>query len=89
MHILWSIIIGLVVGLVARFLMPGKDPGGFVITTLIGIGGALTANFLGRQLGWYGPDEGAGFVASVIGALLLLFVYRLFRPNPPRGANSH
>ena len=88
MHILWSILIGLVVGLVARFLMPGKDPGGFVITTLIGIGGALVANFLGRQLGWYGPDEAAGFVASVIGALLLLFIYRLFRPNKPRGATT-
>ena len=86
MNILWTIIIGLIVGLVARFLMPGKDPGGFVITTLLGIGGALVANFLGRQLGWYGPEDAAGFVASVLGAMLLLFLFKMFRSSKQGGA---
>ncbi|MEO5989608.1 MAG: GlsB/YeaQ/YmgE family stress response membrane protein, partial [Candidatus Eisenbacteria bacterium] len=55
MNIVWSIIIGFVVGLLAKFIMPGKDPGGFIVTVLIGIGGALVANYLGRAMGWYGP----------------------------------
>lgn len=88
MNILWTIIIGLIVGLVAKFLMPGRDPGGFVITTLLGIGGALVANFLGRQLGWYGPEDAAGFVASVLGAMLLLFLYKMFRSDKQGGATS-
>lgn len=81
MNIVWSIIIGFVVGLLAKFIMPGKDPGGFIVTALIGIGGALVANYLGRAMGWYGPDQAAGFVASIVGALLLLFLYRMVRPN--------
>ena len=68
--------------------MPGRDPGGFVITTLLGIGGALVANFLGRQLGWYGPEDAAGFVASVLGAMLLLFLYKMFRSDKQGGATS-
>jgi len=88
MNILWTIIIGLIVGLVAKFLMPGKDPGGFVITTLLGISGALVANFLGRQLGWYGPEDAAGFVASVLGAMLLLFLYKMLRSGKQGGATS-
>ena len=59
MGIIWSIIIGFIAGLVAKFLMPGRDPGGFIITTLLGIVGVLVATFLGRAVGWYGPDEGA------------------------------
>jgi uncharacterized membrane protein YeaQ/YmgE (transglycosylase-associated protein family) len=79
MGILWTLIIGLVVGAIAKFLMPGKDPGGFIVTMLIGVAGALLAGFLGRALGWYAnPGEGPGIIASVIGALLLLMLYRLF-----------
>ncbi len=81
---LWTIIIGLVVGAVAKFLMPGRDPGGFLITILIGIAGAFLASFIGRAVGWYQPDEAAGFIASVIGAMLLLLLYRvLFHRSPP------
>lgn len=72
------IVIGLLAGGLAKLLMPGRDPGGCIITILLGIAGALLAGFLGRALGWYGPgDAGAGFVAAVIGAFILLFIYRL------------
>ena len=72
------IVIGLIAGGIAKLLMPGKDPGGCIITILLGIAGALLAGFLGRAIGWYGPgDEGAGFVAAVIGAIVILLVYRL------------
>lgn len=74
---LWTIIIGLVVGLVAKMLMPGKDPGGFIVTTLLGIAGAVLAAWLGRSLGWYVEGEPAGFLASVLGAVILLAVYRM------------
>ena len=77
MYIIVTILIGLVVGIVAKFLMPGRDPGGFVITTVIGIAGAFVARFIGDRLGWYGPQDGVGFIASVLGAMLLLFIYRL------------
>lgn len=76
MHILWMLIIGLVVGALAKFIMPGKDPGGILITMLIGIAGSLIAGFLGRSLGWYSHNEGAGFIASIIGAVILLAGYR-------------
>ena len=72
-------VVGAVVGLVARFLMPGKDPGGFFITPLLGIGGAWVANFLGRMIGWYGEGDAAGFIASVLGAMLILWIYRLIK----------
>lgn len=75
------LIIGLVVGAIAKLIMPGKDPGGIIVTMLIGIVGALIAGFLGRALGWYGEGEPAGFIASVIGAILLLIVYRLATKN--------
>jgi uncharacterized membrane protein YeaQ/YmgE (transglycosylase-associated protein family) len=79
MHFLWTLIIGLVVGAIAKFLMPGKDPGGFIITMIIGVAGALLAGFLGRALGWYSdPGEAPGLIASVIGAMILLLLYRLF-----------
>jgi uncharacterized membrane protein YeaQ/YmgE (transglycosylase-associated protein family) len=79
MSILWTLIIGLVVGAIAKLLMPGRDPGGFIVTMLIGVAGALLAGFLGRTLGWYNnPGEGPGIIASIIGAILLLALYRLF-----------
>jgi uncharacterized membrane protein YeaQ/YmgE (transglycosylase-associated protein family) len=72
-----AIIIGLIVGAIAKFIMPGKDPGGIIVTILIGIAGSLVATFLGRTLGWYRPGESAGFIMSVLGAVLLLLLYRL------------
>lgn len=77
MHIIVTLIIGLVIGAVAKLLMPGKDPGGFIITILLGIAGSFVATYLGQAVGWYGPDSAAGFIASVFGAMLLLFLYRL------------
>ena len=82
MTIVWAIIIGFVVGLLAKFLMPGRDPGGFIVTTLLGIGGALIASYLGRAMGWYPPGHPAGIVASILGAMLLLVLYRLVRRTP-------
>ena len=79
MGFIWTLIIGLVVGAVAKLLTPGKDPGGFLVTMLIGVAGALLAGFLGRALGWYAnPGAGPGIIASIIGAMLLLLLYRLF-----------
>jgi uncharacterized membrane protein YeaQ/YmgE (transglycosylase-associated protein family) len=79
MDILMTIIIGLVVGVIAKLLMPGKDPGGFIVTTLLGIAGAFVARFLGQALGFYAEGESAGIIASILGAVLLLFLYRLLR----------
>ena len=73
---LWTLIVGLIVGAIAKFLMPGRDPGGFIITMLIGVAGAFVASFLGDSLGWYEQGEPAGFVASVVGAVILLAIYR-------------
>ncbi len=81
MQFLWMLIIGLVVGAIAKFIMPGKDPGGIIVTILIGIAGALLAGFLGRALGWYSEGDAAGFIASVVGAILLLVIYRLLTGN--------
>jgi len=79
MGFLWTLIIGLVVGAIAKLLMPRKDPGGVIVTMLIGVAGALLAGFLGRALGWYNnPGEGPGIIASIIGAMLLLLIYRFF-----------
>lgn len=77
MSIIWMIIIGFVVGLVARFLMPGRDAAGFIVTTLLGIVGSLVAGFLGQALGLYTPGEPAGFIGAVIGAMVVLGIYRL------------
>jgi uncharacterized membrane protein YeaQ/YmgE (transglycosylase-associated protein family) len=71
------IVFGLIVGIVAKFLMPGKDPGGFVITALIGIVGAMVGGFLGRSLGLYREGEPAGFFMAVLGSIILLFIYRM------------
>ena len=73
---LWMILVGLLVGAVAKLLMPGRDPGGAVITVLIGIAGSIIAGFLGRSIGWYTDGEPAGFIASILGAIVLLFLYR-------------
>jgi uncharacterized membrane protein YeaQ/YmgE (transglycosylase-associated protein family) len=86
MHLIWTIIIGFIVGLVARFLMPGRDAAGFIITTILGIVGALIATYAGQAMGWYRPGQGAGFIASVIGAMILLFLYRLFTSRRHREA---
>jgi len=79
MGIIWTLIIGLVVGAIAKLLMPGKDPGGFIVTILLGIAGAFLAGFIGHALHWYAEGEPAGFIASILGAIILLILYRLFR----------
>jgi uncharacterized membrane protein YeaQ/YmgE (transglycosylase-associated protein family) len=79
MHILWTCLIGLLAGAVAKFLMPGKDPGGIIVTMLLGIAGAFVATYLGQMLGWYAEGSGAGFLMSVAGAMLILIVYRLVK----------
>ena len=73
-----TFIIGLVVGIIAKFLMPGKDPGGFIITAILGIVGSLLATWLGRSLGWYQEGATAGWIASILGAIVLLILYRFF-----------
>ena len=75
--VLGWMLFGLIVGAIAKLLMPGRDPGGFIVTMLIGIAGALTGGFIGRALGWYGPNDGAGFFMSLLGAILLLWLYRV------------
>jgi uncharacterized membrane protein YeaQ/YmgE (transglycosylase-associated protein family) len=80
--IIWTLVIGLLIGAVAKLLMPGRDPGGCIITILIGIAGSFIASYLGQTMGWYAPGQPAGFIGSVIGAMLLLLLYRLiFRPR--------
>jgi uncharacterized membrane protein YeaQ/YmgE (transglycosylase-associated protein family) len=79
MHLLWTILIGFVAGAVAKFFMPGKDGGGFIITTLLGIAGAVVATYLGRFIGWYEEGQAAGFIAAVVGSVLLLALYRFFK----------
>jgi uncharacterized membrane protein YeaQ/YmgE (transglycosylase-associated protein family) len=74
---LWWIIIGGIAGAIAKLVMPGRDPGGCIITILLGIAGALLAGFIGRSVGWYGQNQGAGFIAAIIGAFIILFIYRL------------
>jgi uncharacterized membrane protein YeaQ/YmgE (transglycosylase-associated protein family) len=75
--ILVWIVLGLLAGGIAKLLMPGKDPGGCVITILLGIAGALVAGFLGQAVGWYDDNQGAGFIAAIVGAFLILLIYRL------------
>lgn len=77
--ILWIALIGLVAGAVAKFLMPGKDPGGFIITMALGIGGAILSTYLGRAVGWYDAGQGAQFVGAVFGAVLILWGYRVIQ----------
>ena len=82
MSIIWTILIGFVVGLLAKMLTPGRDPSGFFITAVIGIAGSLLATFGGQALGLYHADEPAGFVGSLIGAIILLVIYHLIRRTP-------
>lgn len=73
---IWTLLVGLVVGALAKLLMPGKDPGGVIVTMVIGVVGSMIAYFIGRGLGWYTEGEPTGFIASVLGAVILLVVYR-------------
>jgi uncharacterized membrane protein YeaQ/YmgE (transglycosylase-associated protein family) len=77
MAILSTILVGLIVGVIAKLLMPGKDPGGFIVTILLGIAGAFIATYLGQALGWYTAGQPAGWIMSIIGAMILLLLYRL------------
>jgi uncharacterized membrane protein YeaQ/YmgE (transglycosylase-associated protein family) len=81
MHILYIILVGLIVGAIAKLLMPGKDPGGWVITILLGIAGSFVGTYIGQALHLYSVGEPAGFIGSVIGAMILLFIYRLLTKN--------
>jgi uncharacterized membrane protein YeaQ/YmgE (transglycosylase-associated protein family) len=84
LHFLWMCLIGLIAGALAKLIMPGKDPGGIIITMLLGIAGSLVAGFLGRALGWYEAGQGAGLIMSVFGAILLLAIYRMVKRSPTR-----
>ena len=76
MGILWTIIIGFVAGVVAKFIMPGdNEPSGFILTTILGIGGAFIATWIGQALGWYSANQGAGFIGAIVGAVIVLFIY--------------
>ena len=81
MSIIWTIVIGFIVGLLTKLVMPGKDPGGFFITAALGIAGSLLASYGGRALGIYGGDQTAGFIGAFLGAIILLIIYRLFMRN--------
>jgi len=77
MHLLWMIVIGLIVGALAKLIMPGRDPGGVIVTILLGIAGSVVAGLVGRAVGWYSEGQSAGFIASVVGAIIILAIYRL------------
>lgn len=77
MSIVWTLLIGLAAGIVAKLLMPGRDPGGFIITMLLGVAGAFLATWLGQVIGWYQAGQGAGFIGAVVGAIVILLIYRL------------
>jgi uncharacterized membrane protein YeaQ/YmgE (transglycosylase-associated protein family) len=79
--IVWVLVVGLVIGFIAKLLMPGRDPGGCIITMLIGVAGSFIASYLGQKMGWYEQGRPAGFIGSVIGAMLLLLLYRLIAPR--------
>ena len=83
MGIIWTIIIGLVAGIVAKFIVPGSrnEPSGWVLTAILGIVGAMVATFLGRALGWYGPEQGAGLIGAVVGAVIVLVVWGIIASN--------
>ena len=79
MGIIWTIIIGFIAGVIAKFMMPGdNEPSGFILTTILGIVGAFVATYLGQALGWYRPGEGAGLIGAVVGAIIVLFAYGVF-----------
>jgi uncharacterized membrane protein YeaQ/YmgE (transglycosylase-associated protein family) len=83
MSLLYTLLIGLIVGALAKFIMPGRDPGGIIVTILLGIAGAFVARFLGQALGIYTEGEAAGFIASLLGAIVLLLLYRMFTKRTP------
>ncbi len=82
-HLLWTIIVGLIVGAIARFIMPGDQKMGWILTGLLGIGGSLAAGYVGQALGMYAVGEAAGWIASVVGALVLLFIVQKLRGSTP------
>ena len=76
MGIIWTIVIGFIAGVIAKFIMPGdNEPSGFIMTTILGIAGALLATFIGHSLGWYAANEGAGLIGAIVGAVLVLAIY--------------
>ena len=83
MSIIGTLIIGFFAGLIAKLLMPGRDPAGFIITIVLGVGGAFLATWLGQELGWYQPGQTAGFFGAVVGAIIILAIYRVFAPRRP------
>jgi len=83
MGLIGTIAVGLIVGAIARFLLPGEQKMGWIMTILLGIGGSMAAGFVGQALGWYRAGQGAGWIASVVGALVLLFVVQKLRSKPP------
>ena len=87
MSLIWMIVVGLVVGALAKLVMPGNDPGGIIVTTLLGVAGSVLAGFLGRAAGWYQPGQAAGFIASFFGAIVILAIYRMIigRSSSGRG----
>jgi len=87
MYILWTLLVGLVVGALAKFVMPGKDPGGAIVTIILGVAGSFIAGMLGKALGWYEIGDGPGIIASVIGAVILLAIYRVVIGR--RAANAY
>jgi uncharacterized membrane protein YeaQ/YmgE (transglycosylase-associated protein family) len=87
MTIIWTIIIGFVAGVIAKLVTPGdNEPSGFILTTILGIVGAFVATFLGRSLGWYGPDDGAGLIGAVVGAVIVLLIWGMLA-NRSRTSN--
>ena len=79
LHLLWVLIIGLVVGALAKFIMPGKDPGGIIVTMLLGVAGSFVGGWIGRAAGLYPEGHAAGFLMSLVGAVVILFIYRIIR----------
>jgi uncharacterized membrane protein YeaQ/YmgE (transglycosylase-associated protein family) len=80
-HIIWTILIGLIAGVIAKFILPGNNPGGFILTSLLGIAGSVVATYLGHFVGWYQAGESAGFIGAVVGAIVLLGIYHLATKN--------
>jgi uncharacterized membrane protein YeaQ/YmgE (transglycosylase-associated protein family) len=82
MHILWTILIGFIAGMIAKFIHPGRnEPSGFILTTILGIAGAFVATYLGQMLGWYQAGQSAGFIGAVVGAIIVLVVWGLLAPR--------
>jgi uncharacterized membrane protein YeaQ/YmgE (transglycosylase-associated protein family) len=88
MSFLWMLVIGLVIGALAKLIMPGRDPGGMIVTMLIGIAGSAIAGIIGRAAGWYNEGQTAGFIASVVGAIILLAIYRALTGGTSSGSGT-